>query len=114
MQRTRLTQLTTVLANRATALFTNPWRRFALISIANLFGFFLGNAISTTAGQNAAWDVSVAALMLLITECISIFVYRRRRQPNPAELAPLTGTTLNAMKIGLAYALFLEAFKLGS
>lgn len=78
--------------------------------ICLLFGFFAGSVISTSAGQRAELDVVVAFFLLVITEVISRFVYgvdRVRRRSLPAEVA-------NALKLGVIYSLFLEAFKLGS
>jgi hypothetical protein len=77
--------------------------------IALLGGFFLGNAISTTAGQTAKLDVSVAALMIVVTEGISRLVYG-----NKSKTPSLTGDIINALKIGVTYSLFLDALKLGS
>lgn len=77
--------------------------------IGLLGGFFLGNVISTTAGQAAKLDVSISALLIVITEGISRIVYG-----NKSKKPSLTGDIVNAIKIGVTYSLFLEAFKLGS
>nr|WP_206043938.1 DUF565 domain-containing protein [Geitlerinema sp. P-1104] len=86
----------------------NPWRRTSLIIIGFLFGYFLGNAISTISGQKAFLDMTVAFIMLLITEAVNWLVYGRLRQSS------LFSDTLSATKVGLVYSLFVEAFKLGS
>jgi Na+-transporting NADH:ubiquinone oxidoreductase subunit NqrB len=109
MQQTRLNTLFNTIGSRITELFSNPWRRIALILISLLFGIFLGSAISTTAGQDAKWDVLVAGMLILFTETISRFAYSRNRQ-----IKSLWWETLNVFKIGLTYSLYLEAFKLGS
>ena len=108
MQRTRLNTLIEVRGEQLTQYFSNPWRRISLSLIGFLLGFFIGSAVSTTAGQDAQWDVVCAALVLLFSEIISWWIYRRSRR------LPLWGEMLNTLKIGVAYSLFLEAFKLGS
>jgi hypothetical protein len=80
-----------------------------------LFGFFFGSALATTAGQAATWDIVAAALVLLFTEMISRWRYSRRQQQQGGGIrASLWKDSLNAFKIGIAYSLYLEAFKLGS
>ena len=112
MQRTRLSILTSSLINRLEMLFSNPWRWIALIAISLLFGIFVGEAISTTTGQTATWDIFAAAWMVLFTEAVSRWAYsRRRREENGRSL---WGEVLNVFKIGVVYSLYLEAFKLGS
>ena len=108
MQRTRLNTLIEVRGEQLTQYFSNPWRRISLSLIGFLLGFFIGSAVSTTAGQDAQWDVVCAALVLLFSEIISWWIYRRSRR------LPLWGEMLNTLKIGVVYSLFLEAFKLGS
>ena len=110
MQNTRLSTIVNTTAGQLTQVFRNPWRRTSLLLIGLLLGFFLGSAISTSAGQKAQLDVIQAFFLVLVTEVISRFTYggsdRFRRS--------LFGEVLNALKLGLIYSLFLEAFKLGS
>jgi hypothetical protein len=115
VQRTRLSTLIELTGRRIELLFSNPWRRIALNLIALLLGFFLGSVTITTAGQRAIWDVSSAALLFLATELIALFAYRRGGSSltnSPARSLWLG--TLNLIRIGIIYSLFLEAFKLGS
>jgi hypothetical protein len=117
MQRTRLNTLVNVAGGQLTLLFSNPWRRIALSTIALLFGFFMGSAIATTAGQDATWDICAAGILFLLTELISKLVYRRRTLSLLAatpQRRSLWVDVLNLFKMGLTYNLFLEAFKLGS
>jgi hypothetical protein len=109
MQRTRLNTLVEVRGQQLTQFFTNPWRRISLTLLGFLSGFFIGAALSTTAGQNAEWDVVCAALVLLFSEVISRWIYQRRN-PNLS----LGADVINTFKVGVTYSLFLEAFKLGS
>ncbi len=110
MQNTRLNNLFNAIARRLEEWILNPWRRISILIISFLFGFFLGNALATTAGQTAEWDIVVAGILALATEIASRIFYHR------SVLARQTFwvQALNYLKIGLTYSLFLEAFKLGS
>ncbi|WP_071515809.1 DUF565 domain-containing protein [Geitlerinema sp. PCC 9228] len=110
MQDTRLNGLIRLLVRQWLGWLRNPWRRISLAAIAVLFGFFLGTAVSTIAGQNSRQDIVVAAITLFFTETISRVVYTRNRSDRPRFSLEL----LNALKIGLVYSLFVEALKLGS
>ena len=114
MQRTRLNNLVTILEIKFELLFSNPWRRIALSFISILMGFFMGSAIVTTAGQDAAWDVTGAGTLFVFTEIVSKVVYGRKKSTSNRIRDSLLITTLNLFKIGITYSLFLEAFKLGS
>jgi hypothetical protein len=117
MQRTRLNTLVEITGDRLELLFSNPWRRIALSLISILFGFFMGSAISTTAGQDTIWDIVAAAIVLIFTELINQLVYIRRNRQALASIPArrsLLLDVLNLFKVGLSYNLFLEAFKLGS
>jgi hypothetical protein len=111
MQRTRLSTLATVTSDRLTSFFGNPWRRLSLQAIALLLGIFVGQAVATTAGQSGKWDVPSAGILVVCTELISVFAYRGNRN---RQRSPLLRESLNLLKIGITYSLFLEAFKLGS
>jgi hypothetical protein len=118
MQNTRLNNLVNVVLVQLGQWLANPWRRFSVILISWLLGIFLGTAIPTTAGQNANWDVIAAGILVLFTEAVSRIVYgSNRRQVKSTAGFPqhsFLAETINALKIGLTYSLFMEAFKLGS
>ena len=118
MQNTRLNNLINLALGQLGEWFTNPWRHLSLILISLLLGVFLGTAIPTTAGQAANWDVIAAGVLLLFTEAVSRIVYgSNRRTRQSTEGLPrrsLLAETINALKIGLTYSLFVEAFKIGS
>lgn len=110
MQNTRLSTIVNTTAAQLNQVFRNPWRRTSLLIIGLLLGFFLGSAISTSAGQKAELDIVEAFFLLLLTEAVSRLTYGgndRFRRSLLVEVA-------NALKLGLIYSLFLEAFKLGS
>lgn len=118
MQNTRLNTLIDENLARLAQWFANPWRRLSVILLGLLLGIFLGSAISTTAGQTADWDVIAAGILIIFTETVSRIVYGRNRQrlPSVSRSSRLSWflETVNALKIGLVYSMFLEAFKLGS
>ena len=109
MQNTRINSLVAAVTGQLRTLFFNPWRRLSLLVISLLFGFFLGSAVVTTAGQSADWDVVSAGTLVALTEAVDWIYYRLNRSGRSLWLV-----ALRALKIGLIYSLFLEAFKLGS
>jgi Protein of unknown function (DUF565) len=114
MQNTRLNTLIDTLSDRVVGLFNNPWRRVALLAICLLFGFFLGGSgVTSTVGQLAYWDVPAAASVTILTELVSIYVYRRSSSQLSSRGKFFTDV-LNATKIGILYGLCLEAFKLNT
>ena len=118
MQDTRLNSLFNRLLERLQLWLDNPWRRLSLIVMGLLFGYFVANVIATVSGQTADLDVIVAFVILGFTELTSWLVYSNRRLSIERQQAPrrrpLGIELLNAIKIGVVYGLFLEAFKLGS
>ena len=114
MQQTRLNSLISTAVTQIELLFNNPWRRISLSIISILMGFFMGSAIITSAGQDAAWDVTGAGILVIFSELSSKLVYARNNQRSATMRRSLFMDMLNLFKIGVMYSLFLEAFKLGS
>ena len=110
MQNTRINNLLDAIASSLGQWFLNPWRRFSLLIISFLFGFFLGTAISTIAGQRGTLDIIVAAFLVMLTEVTSRIFYSQSFFARRA----LWVESLNLLKVGFTYSLFVEAFKLGS
>ncbi|MBD2251562.1 DUF565 domain-containing protein [Nostoc parmelioides] len=110
MQNTRLNNLFDTIARQLGQWFLNPWRRLSLLLISFLFGFFLGTAISTTAGQQAELDIAIAAFLVTLTEVTSRIFYSQGFFARRSLLVE----SLNLLKVGFTYSLFIEAFKLGS
>lgn len=110
MQNTRLTNLFDAIARRLGQWFLNPWRRLSLLTISFLFGFFLGTAISTIAGQRGTLDILIAGILVVFTEVTSRIFYSRSFMARQA----LWVESLNLLKVGFIYSMFVEAFKLGS
>lgn len=116
MQRTRISTLLDRAGDQLSRWLLNPWRRISIVVISLLFGYFFGISIAAVAGQAAEQDISISAVLVVVAELISRFVYGRRwRQPEqPDQRLPLLVESLNALKIGAMYSLCVEAFKLGS
>jgi hypothetical protein len=110
MPNPRLNKLLVTINRSLSEWFLNPWRRLSLILISFLFGFFLGSAVSTTAGQKAELDIVVAGFLVLLTEITSRIFYSRRFFAYQVFWVEI----LNCLKVGFIYSLFLEALKLGS
>ncbi|MBD2034176.1 DUF565 domain-containing protein [Leptolyngbya sp. FACHB-321] len=110
MQNTRLNSLVDRTTDRLGSWLQNPWRRVSVLIISLLFGNYVGPALSLVAGQQGQVDIIVAALVVALTELISLFAYRRR----PEGTRSLLLDSLNAFKVGLTYSLIVDAFKLGS
>lgn len=110
MQDTRLNRILMESGARIETWFRNPWRRFIAIVITLLGGFFIGNLVTTTTGQTAQVDGLVAMVLLLSVELINWIAYRGR----PFVARVLWLESLNMLKVGFTYALFLDALKLGS
>jgi len=112
MQQTRLNTLVVSLTRQLSLWLVNPWRRLSVVLISLLFGHFFGIAIAAYTGQAAEQDILIAAILVVVTEVISRWIYR---QPLGAgKRRSLLPEALNAWKLGITYSLFVEAFKLGS
>jgi hypothetical protein len=113
MQRTRLSTLVESTSNQFGRWVFNPWRRLSLVIIGLLFGNFFGIAVSSIAGQAAELDVVISAILLILVEFTS-WIVDRRPPRNEKRQNSLFLEVINALKIGMIYSLFVEAFKLGS
>ncbi|BAQ62816.1 hypothetical protein GM3708_3222 [Geminocystis sp. NIES-3708] len=71
----------------------------------------MANVLTTSSGQSARWDVTIALIFLIFTELSNFLIYRRTNN-STSKSAWLE--MLNSFKIGFIYGLYLEALKLGS
>ncbi|EKQ68920.1 Protein of unknown function (DUF565) [Leptolyngbyaceae cyanobacterium JSC-12] len=110
MQNTRLNTLFDTATQNLSNWLQNPWRRWSVLIISLLFGNFLGTAISTISGQQADLDILVAGILTGVTEVVNRIAYGT----SAATRRSLPVQFLNALKVGVVYSLFVEAFKLGS
>jgi Protein of unknown function (DUF565) len=127
MQRTRLSTLVNQSTQQLTQWVFNPWRRLSLVALSLLLGNLFATVIASTTGQLAQWDVLVSACLVVVVELISWLYYHTpklvrtssetldgSRGESSSVARPLVSDLLNAIKIGLMYGLFVDAFKLGS
>ncbi len=110
MQNTRLSTLIADTSKSIQQELRNPWRRLAVMIIALLFGIYLGAALASTAGQVGYIDIVASAMVAIASEVISAVFYGNRWNLRKT----LLGETINALKVGVLYGLFLIAFLLGS
>ena len=103
-QSTRLQRSFGGLVQQLETWAANPWRRLSVLSIAALFGFLVGSAITSVAGVLGQMDPVGALIVVLGTEA----TVRLRNVGS----STLLQQVLNVSRIGLLYGLFLEAFKL--
>lgn len=109
MQNTRLNRIFDTTVNQVQRWLRNPWRRISLFIICLLLGYFAGTAVSTIAGQEARLDITVGAILLVITEAVIRLVYSKR-----SIAKSLWVGLLNAFRLGFTYSMYVEALKLGS
>lgn len=118
MQNTRLNILVGNLSERFVGWLGNPWRRISVVIISILFGNFLANVASTTAGQQARVDALIAAVMTITVEVAVWLVYIQPQQlrltTNSKPTLVWWKETLNGVRIGFTYGMFLLALTLGS
>ena len=106
LQSTRLQTNVGAALQRLDRWARNPWRRFSLLALAGLIGFFIGSAITSVAGVLGQMDPVAALVVVLGTE----LTIRRRRSSEPSLKLPQQ--LLDLGRIGFLYGLFLEGFKL--
>ena len=112
---TRLGRLIAVRRRELLQRWNNTRRHFPSKIFMLLLGFFFANALATILGQTGDWDVIAAGALVAIIEGIGHFMYNRRLLP--AFLGKKAKSTLelvNYWKIGFTFALFVDAFKVGS
>ncbi len=86
----------------------NPWRRYSLLLIVLLTGFFLGTSIGTINGVLALMDPIGAFITILILEIL----VRSRRNSSLMKGYSLSTKIIDAARIGILYGLLMEGFKL--
>ena len=106
LQSTRLQTNVGAALQRLDRWARNPWRRFSLLALTGLIGFFIGSAITSVAGVLGQMDPVAALVVVLGTE----LTIRRRRSSEPSLKLPQQ--LLGLGRIGFLYGLFLEGFKL--
>jgi hypothetical protein len=110
MQRTRLEQLQQRWGKAVQAQIGDRWATGSAGTLALLAGIFLGQNLSSI----LLWKVTGGRPMVVMGLVLSHEVLVRLRSRAVTATPPLAWVLLDNLRIGLVFALVLEAFKLGS
>ena len=109
LQRTRYERLQRQLGDQVQPVVDGPWKRRSLGALSLLLGFFLGSNLTTYYLEKIGQRPVVALVLVLLVE-VAVRM-RTRVQSSPW---PLAWVLLDNLRIGVIYAVVLEAYKLGS
>lgn len=109
LQRTRFDRLQRRLADQLLGGFRGSWRRRSFSVLALLIGFYAGENITALWLERVGQRPVVVLLLVLLLEVVV-----RLRTRVVAEQPGLGWVIADNLRIGLVYAVVLEAFKLGS
>ena len=108
-QSTRLDKFLSRIGLYLKTSLVGPWSRRSLGLISLLFGFYLGSNITAYFLQEVGQRPLVVGIMVLVIELII-----RLRTTIKVEPIPIYWLAIDNLRIGIIYAVVLEAFKLGS
>ncbi|MCS5705118.1 DUF565 domain-containing protein [Synechococcus sp. FGCU-3] len=114
-QPTRFERLATALSRSLLGPFQGSWRRRSALLLALLLGFYAGGTV--TAYVVVRFPGGRPSFVLALVLLLELVVRLRTRvlPPLPDGQAPPLGWQLaDNLRIGLVYAVVLEAFKLGT
>ena len=108
MQKTFLYKSSTNFIDRLANWAVNPWRRYSLLAIIFLGGFFIGSSLGMINGVLALMDPVGAFIVLIFLEILikSRFVFLKSRKPI------ILIRAIDMFRLGLAYGLVSEGLKL--
>ena len=108
MQKTFLYNSSTNFVDRLSHWAVNPWRRYSLLAIIFLIGFFIGSSLGMINGVLALMDPVGAFITLIFLELLiqARFVFLKSNKPI------ILVRVFDMFRIGLAYGLFSEGLKL--
>ncbi|EAU73870.1 DUF565 domain-containing protein [Synechococcus sp. RS9916] len=109
LQRTRYERLQRQLGDQVQPVVDGPWKRRSLGALSLLLGFFLGSNLTTYYLEKIGQRPVVVLVLVLLIEV----VVRMRTRVQSAPW-PLGWVLLDNLRIGVVYAVVLEAYKLGS
>jgi hypothetical protein len=109
VQSTRFQQLLERLDAIAFTALRGSWRRRSLALLALLLGLFAGNNLTSYAFYRIGLRPLVVLMMVVLIELL-VRVRSHRVKGDP----PLGWVLCDNLRLGVVYALVLEAFKLGS
>ncbi len=108
MQKTFLYKSSTKIVDRLANWAGNPWRRYSLLGIIFLIGFFVGSSLGMINGVLALMDPVGALIALIFLEILikARFVFLKSKKPI------ILVRVFDMFRIGLAYGLVSEGLKL--
>ncbi|MFN9623208.1 MAG: DUF565 domain-containing protein [Cyanobacteriota bacterium] len=110
LQRTRLERLQQRWGRVVRAQIGDRWASVSSASLALLAGIFLGQNLSSV----LLWTVTGGRPMVVLGLVLSHEALVRLRSRMVDDVPPLAWVILDNLRMGVVFALVLEAFKLGS
>jgi hypothetical protein len=109
LQRTRFDGLQRRLGGQLLGGFRGSWRRRSLVVLALLLGFYAGENITALWLERVGQRPVVVLLLVVLLELVV-----RLRTRLVGERPGLGWILIDNLRLGVVYAVVLEAFKLGS
>ena len=108
MQNTILYKSSSKLIDRLANWAANPWRRYSLLVIIFLIGFFIGSSLGMINGVLALMDPVGAFITLIFLEVLiqARFFFLKSKKPI------ILIRVFDMFRIGITYGLFSEGLKL--
>tara|TARA_Y100001968_G_scaffold305880_1_gene322227 strand:- start:611 stop:952 length:342 start_codon:yes stop_codon:yes gene_type:complete len=108
MQKTVLYKSSAKIISNLANWTANPWRRYSLLLIIFLIGFFIGSSLGMINGALALMDPVGAFITLILLEILIKvrFIFLRSKKPI------ILVRVFDMFRIGIAYGLFSEGLKL--
>jgi dolichol kinase len=109
-QSTRLERFAKALAAALFGQLRGSWRRRSALILALLLGFYAGNNVTAY----LLWRMPGGRPAMVLATVLMLEVIVRLRGRWVSETPPLAWMLLDNLRIGLVYAVVLDAFKLGT
>ena len=108
MQKTVLYKSSAKIVDRLANWAVNPWRRYSLLVILFLIGFFIGSSLGMINGVLSLMDPVGAFITLIFLELLikSRLLFVKSKKPI------IIIRVIDMFRLGLAYGLFSEGLKL--
>lgn len=110
LQRTRYQGLTASWSRRLLGQLRNSWRAGSLALLALLSGYFLGQNVTSLLRTGVPGGRPVVVLLLVLVLEVIVRLRTRLVRDEPS----LGWVVADNLRIGLVFAVVLEAFKLGT
>ena len=111
VQDTRLSRVQQRIGERLKLGFTGPWAHRSAVLIAVLSGFLVGGTVAEHFKESLVLRSYSALFWLVIVE---LLIRLRSNVVRTSTPVPLFWQIVDNLRIGLVYAIVLEAFKVGS